>query len=420
MNDMMGKSQDEQFFKSIINDMPNMIGYWDKNLYCRFANNAYRKWFGKSPEDIIGISFRELTGEYLYSLNEPLIHKVLAGEPQCFERTLIKPSGKLGYIIGHYIPDFDAKGVVQGFSILAMDVTELKEKEAELKLAACVFDNTLDGVLITDAHGVILSVNPSFVEITGYTQEEVVGLTPSILKSNRHDKAFYEAMWRDLKTKNLWHGEIWNRRKDGEVYLERMSISMVQDEDEEAIRYVSVFNDITALWREDEHIRHLAFHDALTDLPNRTLLMERIGQKLINSNREECNLALMFLDLDGFKLINDEYGHNVGDELLKEVAKKLLALVRNSDTVARVGGDEFIFILNNPRGKEEVIDVAKRIISSINEPIETLGHLLQVGTSIGVAMFPDDGHTSVDLIRNADTAMYAAKASGKNQIRFFS
>ena len=227
-------------------------------------------------------------------------------------------------------------------------------------------------------------------------------------------------MWKDIQTRGRWNGEIWNRRKDGDIYLERMTISMVSDGDGEPVRYISVFSDITALWRKDEHIKHLAFHDALTDLPNRTLLMDRINQKLLNSNREQCNLALMFLDLNRFKLVNDQFGHNVGDDLLKEVAKRLLALVRKSDTVARVGGDEFIFVLNDPKGRDEITYVANRVVNSINEPIEILGEVLQIEGSIGIAMFPADGRTSVDLIKNADTAMYVAKRSGRNSINFFS
>ncbi|WP_372739292.1 diguanylate cyclase domain-containing protein [Neptunomonas sp.] len=415
----------EQFIKSIIDSMPSMIGYWGSDLRCRYANHAYREWFGKPPEDIIGITFQDLAGEHLFALNEPHIRRALAGEPQRFERILNKANGDVGHIIGHYIPDFEAAGTdndstVKGFSILASEVTVFKETEAKLKLAACVFESTLDGVLITDADGVILSVNPAFTEITGYAAEEAVGQNPRMLQSNRHDQVFYASMWKDIKTKGRWNGEIWNRRKDGDLYLERMTISMVRDEDGEPIRYVSVFSDITALWRKDEYIKHLAFHDALTDLPNRTLVTDRINQKLLHYNREQCSLALMFLDLDGFKLVNDQFGHNVGDDLLKEIAKRLLALIRKSDTVARVGGDEFMFIFDNPKGKDEIDYVANRIISSINEPIEILGNVLQIGASVGIAIFPADGHTCVELIKNADTAMYAAKRSGKNNISFFS
>lgn len=410
----------EQFISSIIKDIPNMIGHWDRDLRCRYANNAYREWFGKSPEEIIGITFRDLVGERLFALNEPLIRRVLAGEPQRFERTLNKASEDVGHIIGHYIPNFDANGTVRGFVTQASEVTILKETEAKLELAACVFENTLDGVLITDADGIILSVNPAFTEITGYTAEEAVGQNPRILQSNRHDRAFYAAMWKQILTEGRWNGEIWNRRKDGDLYLERMTISKVSDTDGEPVRYVSVFSDITAFWRKDEHLKHLAFHDALTDLPNRTLLMERINQIIINSDREPCNLALLFLDLDGFKLVNDQYGHNVGDDLLKEVAKRLLGLVRHSDIVARLGGDEFIVVLNNPKGIEKITSIASSVVNSINEPMEILGEVLRVGASVGIAMFPADASTSVDLIKNADTAMYVAKDSGKNRVSFYS
>ena len=410
----------EQFFKSLIDDIPNMIGYWDRDLRCRYANNAYREWFGKSPREIVGITFRDLAGERLFSLNEPHIRRVLAGEPQRFERTLNKADGSVGHIIGHYIPDFDTDGTVKGFAIQSSDVTVLKETEAKLKLAACVFENTLDGVLITDADGTILSVNPAFTEITGYTPGEAVGQTPRMLKSNRHTRAFYASMWKQIRTEGLWNGEIWNRRKDGDLYLERMTISMVRDADGGPVHYVSVFSDITALWRKDEHIKHLAFYDALTDLPNRTLLMDRINQKLINSDREQCNLALLFLDLDGFKPVNDRFGHNVGDDLLKAIAKRLLSLVRQSDTVARLGGDEFIILLNNPAEKDEITFVADRIVSAINEPIAILGEVFRIGVSVGIAVFPTDASTSVDLIKNADRAMYAAKDLGGNTISFYS
>lgn len=409
----------EQFIRSIIKDIPNMIGYWDRDLHCRYANNAYREWFGKSPEEIIGITFRDLAGERLFTLNEPHIRRVLAGEPQRFERTLNKASGDVGHIIGHYIPNFDADGTVKGFVTQASEVTMLKETEAKLELAACVFENTLDGVLITDADGIILSVNPAFTEITGYTVEEVAGHNPRILQSNRHDRDFYAAMWKQIITRGRWNGEIWNRRKDGDLYLERMTISMVRDADGEPVRYVSVFSDITALWRKDEHIKYLAFHDALTDLPNRTLLMDRINQIIINSHREPCSMALLFLDLDGFKLVNDQYGHNVGDDLLKEVAKRILGLVRQSDIVARLGGDEFIVVLNNPKGREKIESIATSVVSSINEPMEILGEVLRVGASVGIAMFPADASTSVNLIKNADTAMYVAKNSGRNKIIFY-
>jgi len=413
------EAQGQQFIRKVIDSVPDMIGYWDKELRCQFANNAFSKWFTASPKDLIGVSFRELAGEKLYALNKPYIQNVLAGETQRFERTLKKANGSTSNILAHYIPDFDLDGSVKGFSIQSGEVTSLKETEAQLKLAACVFDSTLDGILITDASGIVLSVNAAFSRITGYNAEEAIGQTPRFLKSYRHSQAFYVLMWEKISTQGQWYGEIWNRRKDGALFLARLTISMVRDEKDRPLRYVSVFSDITDLWHKDEHLKHLAFYDALTDLPNRTLLMERLGQKIVNCKRQQCGLAVMFLDLDGFKLINDTFGHNVGDELLKVISNRLLELARESDIVARLGGDEFIFALNDPKEKDEISLVAQRFISAINEPVELSGIALEVGASVGISMFPDDGITSLDLIKKADKAMYASKASGRNSIHFF-
>lgn len=415
----LASARSEQFIKSVINAVPNMIGYWDRQLCFRFANNAYLEWFGKLPEAIIGTAIRDLMGERLFALNEPHILGALAGEPQQFQRALIKADGNLGYILGNYIPDIDANGAVIGIFILASDVTELKEAEAQLQLAASVFENTVEGITVTNPQGIILSVNRAFTEITGYEAGEAIGQTPRILKSHRHDQAFYVAMWQEITAKGRWKGDIWNRRKDGEVYLERITITMIRDSLGKPVRYVSVFNDITDVWHKDEYLKHLAFHDALTDLPNRSLLMERLDQQIATAEREQFGMALMFLDLDRFKYVNDTFGHNVGDDLLKVVAQRLLTLVRQSDTVARLGGDEFVIQLRNPANRDEVAHIAHRIISVINEPMEFLGKAVQVGTSIGIAMFPADGHTPADLIKNADAAMYAAKGAGKNTFRFF-
>lgn len=415
----LASAESEQFLKSIIHAMPDMIGYWTKDLRFGFANNAYVEWWGKRPDEIIGKPVRDLMGEHLYALNEPHIRRALAGEAQHFQRTLIKARGGTGYILGNYIPDIDADGEVQGIFILASDVTELKEAHAQLELAVCVFENTVEGIAVTNAQGTFLSVNPAFTAITGYTADEAIGKSPRILKSNRHDNAFYVAMWQELTTNGRWKGDIWNRRKDGEVYLERITITMIRDSTGAPVRYVSVFSDITDLWRKDEFLKHLAFHDALTDLPNRSLLMERLEHQIAQANRTQFGMALMFLDLDRFKYVNDTFGHDIGDELLRVVALRLLGLVRQSDTVARLGGDEFVIKLNNPASAEEVAEIADRLIAIVNRPMEIHGHAIQVGTSIGIAMFPADGHTSGELLRNADTAMYAAKDAGKNTYRFF-
>ena len=408
-----------QFMKSLVDAVPNMIGYWSRDLHFRFANAAYLKWHGKPPETLIGSPVKDLMGEDLYRQNEPHIRRVLAGEAQYFQRALRRADGGVGYILASYIPDFDCHGVVQGVFVHASDVTELMQAHAELQLAASVFENTVEGIAVTDAQGVFISVNPAFSAITGYSAAEVTGKTARILKSSRHDRAFYAAMWNELAVRGQWKGDIWNRRKDGEVYLERMTITMIRDSSGDSVRYVSVFSDITDLWRKDEYLKHLAFHDALTDLPNRSLLMELLDHQIAIAKREHTGLAILFLDLDGFKSVNDTFGHEVGDNLLKVVAHRLLALMRESDTVARLGGDEFVVKLDSRASREEIAQVARRAIAAINEPVAFGGQLAQVGASIGVAIFPADGRTPVELISNADSALYTAKAEGKNTFRFF-
>ena len=412
-------AKSESFLRTITDAMPGLVAYWDVDLRCRFANKPYLEWFGKRPEAIIGTTMQELMGERLFALNEPYVRGVLRGEPQRFERTLNKADGRIGYTLANYIPDLDTTGAVVGFFVLVSDVTPLKEAEVELKLAASVFQHTIEGIFVTDGDGIILSVNPAFTAITGYAAAEAIGQTPRILKSDRHDQAFHAAVWHDVVANGLWQGEIWNRRKNGEVFLEWETITRIPTQDGEPVRYISVFNDITELWRKDEYIRHMAFHDALTDLPNRALLMERLGRQIAVAAREQRILAVMFLDLDRFKFVNDNLGHDVGDDVLKTVAQRLLALVRQVDTVARLGGDEFVVLLENPAGRDQVALIAKRIVTAINEPMEFRGKVAQVGTSIGVAVYPDDGSTGADLIKNADAAMYAAKAAGKNTHRFF-
>jgi len=409
----------EHFIKTITDTVPGLVAYWDKELTCRFANKVYLEWFGKSPESILGTQLSDLLGAQLFAANEPYVRAALTGEPQNFERTITKADGSLGHTLASYIPDENEDGEVVGFFVLVSDVTSIKSVQTELKLAASVFDNTLEGIMITDINGSIISVNPAFTQITGYSAEESIGQNPRILKSNHHKPEFYAMLWRDIATQGQWRGEIWNRRKNGEAFLEWQTITTIRGDNDEPIRYVSVFNDITTRWQKDERIRHLAFHDALTELPNRTLLMERLNQLIAATSRKPNNLALLFLDLDGFKSINDNLGHDIGDEVLVIVAQKIQAQIRASDTVARLGGDEFIVLLSYPIDAEESAHIANRIINTINQPMEFSGLLVDVGVSVGIVMFPDDGHLPVQLMKRADEAMYQAKAAGRNQYYFY-
>ncbi|MFZ6672280.1 diguanylate cyclase domain-containing protein [Undibacterium sp. Xuan67W] len=408
----------ELFIKTITDATPALVGYWDKNLVCQFANQSYVSWFGKPTNQIIGHSLPELLGERLMASNQGYVDAVLRGEKQIFERILTKADGSIGYGMAHYIPDFNRSKTVIGFFVLVSDITSLKNAENELHMAASVFQNTIEGIMVTDADAVILSVNPAFTQITGYSAEEAIGKTPKLFESTKHDSSFHEDIWEAISTRGMWEGEVWNQRKNGDVYPQRQTITRILGNVGVPTRYVSIFNDISDRWYRDETIRKLALQDALTGLPNRPLLMERLHQLLAKTDREKRNISVMFLDLDQFKNVNDSLGHEAGDILLKEVAKKLLAQVRKTDTVSRLGGDEFVILLDNPSSQQEVVQIAHRIITSINIPFHIDENTAKIGTSIGIAVYPDDGITAEELIKSADKAMYKAKEGGKNRYCF--
>lgn len=402
------------FLGKITNAMPGMVGYWDRDLHCQFANDMYLHWFGKSPQQLLGTSMRALLGDQLFALNEPYIRGALEGAPQEFQRTLVKADGTVGHTLAHYVPDV-RDGKVQGFFVLVSDITQLKNAETELEMAASVFRDTLDGIMIADATGLIVSVNPSFTLITGYAPEEAVGQQLNLLSSTRNDSGFATTMAQHLVQHHRWEGESWARRKDGSVFRQWQRVTTTQAE--AGLRYVFVFNDVTERFHSAERSRKLALYDALTELPNRTLLLERLGQLIASTGREERQIAVLFLDLDRFKQVNDTLGHEVGDEVLRVIAGRLERLVRKTDTVARLGGDEFVILLDNPAGLEHVQRIAGLAVASLNEPIQCGDVVAHVGTSIGIAMHPIDGRTPNELLKRADTAMYEAKAAGKNTFR---
>ncbi|MFP4430925.1 MAG: EAL domain-containing protein [Spirochaetaceae bacterium] len=299
------------------------------------------------------------------------------------------------------------------------DVTEERKNESLLNLSEAVFKNAIEGIVITDGDGTIERVNPAFTQITGYEASDAVGRNPRILKSDRHDDAFYANMWQELLEKGEWSGEIWNRRRSGESYPELLSIRAVRDENGRIEHFAAVFHDITALKKTQERLRHQAYHDALTGLPNRDLLTDRLEQALATRDRNDERLALVFLDVDNFKTINDSLGHEVGDEFLRLLARSLRTACRAQDTVARFGGDEFVYALTRLHSSQEVADVVHRIQMAVEHPISVDGRRLSASASVGVAIAPDDGIDAPELLRNADAAMYQAKRGGKGRVVFY-
>lgn len=293
--------------------------------------------------------------------------------------------------------------------IYGIDITEKQRQEKELHLTAQIFETTLEGISVTDTNGTIQSVNPAFSRITGYSAEEVQGKNPRILKSDRHDADFYTSMWQSITEKGSWEGEIWNRRKSGETYPEWLSINAIHDDIGQVQNYVAVFTDITEIKTKEEKIEYQAFHDPLTELPNRNLLNDRLEIAIARSSRSGKRLALVFIDLDRFKIINDSLGHITGDYLLIEVSKRLQTCIRDEDTIARIGGDEFVILLSEIDDINDITTVTDRIIETFSEPVIIDMHELFVTPSIGISLYPDDGTTAPEIFKNADIAMYESK-----------
>nr|CRH05009.1 Putative diguanylate cyclase/phosphodiesterase (GGDEF & EAL domains) with PAS/PAC sensor(S) and Response Regulator Receiver modulation [Candidatus Magnetococcus massalia] len=291
--------------------------------------------------------------------------------------------------------------------------------ERQLNLTAKVFESTTEGIVVTDDKACVLNVNPAFEQITGYSWQEVVGKSINLLKSGRHDKRFYHRMWQALKQKGLWQGELWNRRKSGEIYPQWLNISAIRAPDETVESYVGVFSDLTRIKESEQNLLYLSGHDSVTDLPNRLLFNDRLNQTLVEAKDEKGNLAILILDLDRFKAINDSMGHDVGDALLRSIAERLRQAIPVTATLARMGGDEFAIILPNLEQSQDAAQQAGEILENISHPIMMESVELSIGASIGITIYPLDGTDTAQLMRNAETAMYHAKKSGRNNFQFY-
>jgi diguanylate cyclase (GGDEF)-like protein/PAS domain S-box-containing protein len=294
-----------------------------------------------------------------------------------------------------------------------------KEAESSLRLAAQVFANASEAILITDTQGNVLDINASYERITGYQREDVVGRNPRFAKSGRHPDEYYREMWQTILRDGRWEGEIWDRRRNGEVYPKWLTINAVKDETGQTTHYIGIFSDISHIKAVEQRLEQLAYYDALTGLPNRMLFRDRLEHEFVVSGRKKAKVAVFFIDLDRFKIVNDTLGHAAGDALLVEVARRISACVRKSDTVARLGGDEFTVILTDVNEVGHVAQVAANIITSLTQPVRIKDQDAYIGASIGIAFYPDDGQDFVAVTKNADIAMYKAKESGRGNYQFF-
>ena len=306
-----------------------------------------------------------------------------------------------------------------GAVLSLLDVTERYQSEQQVRLSAKVFDAANEAIIITDQHNSIVSINPAFTQITGYEKEEVIGKDPSIMRSGRHDKLFYHDMWQEINQQGIWQGEIWNRRKNGESFPEWLSISTIKDEKDEVSKHIGVFSDISESYKSQQIILKQANYDALTGLPNRNLFYDHLQQAMKNARRTGNLLSVMFIDLDGFKEINDALGHSLGDMVLQQTAERISQIFREVDTFARFGGDEFTVLLTDLKSETDAMPIAEKILQVIKTPIQINQTELHITASIGVSLFPNDGDDIETLLKNADSAMYTVKAEGRNGYRFF-
>jgi diguanylate cyclase (GGDEF)-like protein/PAS domain S-box-containing protein len=303
---------------------------------------------------------------------------------------------------------------------IVRDISRRKMVESLLRQAKVVFDNAMEGIVVTDAESCIISVNRAISDITGYSKDELLGKRPNIWKSDHHDSSFYHAMWLQLEQSGSWCGEIWNRQKNGELFPCWQTIRVIKDELGKVVSYISIMSDISIIKASQQKMEYLAHHDALTGLPNRILFQSRLEHAMNQASREGDMIAVLFIDLDRFKHINDSYGHSVGDKVLQEVARRLQNAIRKEDTVARIGGDEFPIMLEKIQDISEVQVVVDKLLGAFVAPIELPQQELHVSPSIGISLFPRDAHNYTTLLRNADTAMYQAKATGRNTYQFYS
>lgn len=394
-------------------DLTNNHVYWSDELYRMQGLDP-----SSAPPDY-NESARLFTPESWETLNNALTQTAQAGVPYELELEMVKPDGSHGWMQARGEAVRNVNDAIVGVRGIAVEITERKRAEESLKLSDLVYQNSSEGMLVTDADNRIVAINPAFTTMTGYIAEEVIGQTPAFLNSGRQDGAFYQAMWDSINTIGYWRGEIWNRRKNGEAYAELLTINTICNEDGSVHRRVALFSDITDKKDAEAMIVNQANYDQLTQLPNRRLFQDRLQQEIKKAQREGYPTAMLYIDLDRFKEVNDTLGHDVGDLLLVEAAQRIKSCVRDYDTVARLGGDEFTVILAELSDVSDIERIAQNIINSLTEPFSIKGRESFVSASIGIALFPEDATNVGDLLKNADQAMYRAKEDGRGRFHFF-
>jgi diguanylate cyclase (GGDEF)-like protein/PAS domain S-box-containing protein len=414
-----GRREYEARLLAMLDNLPSMA--WLKNTEGRYlaVNCKFVKACGKTdPAEVIGKTSVEVCPEWMIARFYEDDQTIMESGKQALTELEFEEGGGVRWLEIYRNPILDANENVLGIAGYVRDITARKKSEEQLRLTAKIFDSSHDSIIITDTTGTIISVNPAFTEITGYTAEEAIGRNPRILNSGKQGTDYYVGMWQALVKQGYWEGEVWNRRKDGAGYAGRLTISALRDDQGRVTHYVGATSDITEFKLAQDRVRHLAYYDQLTGLPNGSLMRDRVNQLIGTSERDRREFALLILDIDNFKNINDSLGHHVGDLLLQTLAGRLKTVVRDVDTVARMGGDEFVLVLPEV-GAEGAKQVARKVIGHVTNTIGIGLHKISMTASVGIGVFPKDGRDVESIIKNAELALYQAKAGGKNDFAFF-
>lgn len=405
--------------KLLLDHAPAALALFDRNMRYIECSERWLTDYGLTGQTLRGKRhydiFPELP-EHWKRIHQRALHGESIREE---EDVFVRQDGSVNYLRWEVIPWYESLDTVGGLVIFTEDITQRIQAEKQLRLASWVFQNSAQGIMVTDANGIMLSVNPMFTDITGFQTEEVIGQSARILKSGRQDTAFYEEMWKAIQDTGQWHGEIWNRRKNGDIYPEHLYISTVLDNKGMVQCRIGMFTDISEQKAAEEAIAYQANYDQLTKLPNRRLFHDRLEQALKRSHREKSLTALLFIDLDHFKDINDSQGHAIGDRVLAEAAQRITQCIRDYDTVSRFGGDEFTVILSDVNDIAAAGRIGNDIVNRLSVPFTIEQQDFYLSASIGIALYPDDASSTDALIKCADQAMYKAKSEGRRRVTFF-
>ncbi|BBE50483.1 putative signaling protein [Ferriphaselus amnicola] len=409
--------KEKQFVDDVINSMPGIFYLLDPQGRFLKVNRHFLEVSGYTQAELDGITALDLfEGSDRQLIAERISDVFKYGSARVEAGFRTKSGKKYPYLFSGHLTNINGANYLVG---VGMDISERTQAEEALRIYASVFETSQEAIILSDADNTITDVNPAFTRITGYQREEVIGKNPRLLSSGRHARSFFAEMWEALERNLTWRGEMWNRRKSGELYAELLSISVIQDKQGHKQRHVGVFSDISRMKAHEAELSRVANHDMLTGLPNRRLLADRLNQSIVRAQRSGKILVVCYLDLDGFKQVNDEFGHETGDQLLIVISHRLQAILRADDTLARLGGDEFVMLFNELSHEQECLFVLDRILEAVSTPVPVGTNVAKVSASLGVTFYPVDHEDGDTLLRHADQAMYIAKQHGKNRYHLY-